>query len=50
MARAEGCGDQVANCQRLACLETAELYSNGVIALGSVFYAEAQSKACQCCP
>jgi hypothetical protein len=36
--------------KRRACLERAELYSNGVIALGSIAYADAQSKACQCCP
>jgi len=36
--------------KRHACMRRAELYSNAVIALGSVAYAEAQSKACQCCP
>ena len=35
---------------RRKCLDRAELYSDGVTALGSIYYDKAQSKACQCCP
>lgn len=35
---------------RSRCLRRANLYSDAVVALGSIYYADAQSKACQCCP
>ena len=35
---------------RIRCDNRAELYCDGVTALGSLAYDDAQSKACQCCP
>ena len=35
---------------RKACLDVAKDYHEAVIALGSIAYDDAQSKACQCCP